>query len=1054
MLNQLIAWSLRSRVIVLAVAVTMLAAGIWTAQRMPVDVFPDLTAPTVTVLAEAHGMAPEEVETLVTFPIETAVNGATGIRRVRSSTAQGIAVVWVEFDWGMDIFRARQIVAEKLQAVSATLPDGMAPPVLAPISSVMGEIMMIGLTWSEDSVTGEPRGSTMELRTVADWTIRRRLLAVSGVAQVIPIGGEVKQYQVIADPIRMRAAGVTLEEVERAAAGSNLNASGGVYMDKGQEFVIRGIGRARGVDDIAASLVAMRGDVPITLGQVADIRVGAAPRFGDAAVNGRPGVVLAVQKQPDANTLALTARIDEELAAIQRTLPPGMVIESALFRQSDFITTAVDNVVKALRDGAIFVVIILFLFLWNLRATAISLVAIPLSLVTAIFAMKLLGITINTMTLGGMAIAIGALVDDAIIDVENVFRRLREDHHRPPTERHGSLRIVYDASREIRASIVNATLIIIVVFIPLFFLGGVEGRLLRPLGFAYVVSILASLLVAVTVTPVLCSYLLPGTRAVLAEHESRLVTWLKARYARVLETVLDAPRRVVGAAVLALALALSVVPFLGSAFLPEFNEGALTVSVVTLPGTSLAESNDIGHRVESILLAHPAVGMTDRRQGRAELDEHAQGVNAAEIDVTLRADVDKEALFAELREQFSAIPGTNVTIGQPIGHRIDHMLSGTRANIAVKIFGPDLDGLRQVGASVRDVMQTIPGVVDLQLEQQMDVPQLRIEADRSALARHGMTVGDLATAIDVAFNGEVVSQVLEEGRSVDLVVRFPDEARENAASIERVVFDTPSGKRVPLAQLARVISDRGPNTVSRENVQRKIVVQANVAGRDLGSTVADIRDAVTASVTLPAGYHLEYGGQFEAQEEATRTLAALSLLSVTAIFLILFAEFRSARTATLVMVNLPLALIGGVLAVALTGGIVSIASLVGFVTLFGIATRNGILLISHYRHLLAEGVPFHEVIVRGSLERLSPILMTALTAGLALVPLALGGGEPGNELQTPMAIVILGGLLSATALNMLVLPALYWLVGDRTAGAAADAPENHVTTPRLEASAP
>ena len=879
----------------------------------------------------------------------------------------------------------------------------------------------------------------MDLRTVADWTIRRRLLALPGVAQIIPIGGEVKQYQVIVHPDRMRAAGVSLVEVERAAAGSNLNASGGVYMDRGQEFVIRGIGRVQDIEDIAASLVATRGGVPVTLGQVADVRIGAAPRFGDASVNAQPGVVLAVQKQPGANTLALTARINEELAVIQPTLPAGMHIETALFRQADFITTAIGNVVKALRDGAIFVVIILFLFLWNARATAISLVAIPLSLVVAIFAMQLLGITINTMTLGGMAIAIGALVDDAIIDVENVFRRLREDHHRPLEERHGALRIVYDASREIRASIVNATMIIIVVFIPLFFLGGVEGRLLRPLGFAYVVSILASLLVAVTVTPVLCSYLLPGTKAVESEQESRAVIWLKTRYASLLETVLAAPRRIVGGALVALLLTAAVVPFLGSAFLPEFNEGALTVSVVTVPGTSLAESNAIGLRVEKILLANPAVAMTDRRQGRAELDEHAQGVNAAELDVTLHEDVDKEALFAELRREFSSIPGTNVTIGQPIGHRIDHMLSGTRANIAVKIFGPDLGGLRSVGAAVRDAMKTVPGVADLQLEQQMDVPQLRIEADRGALARHGMTVGDLAEAIDVAFNGEVVSQVLEEGRSVDLVVRFPEAMRENASAISRVVFDTPSGQRVPLSQLARVVSERGPNTVSRENVQRKIVVQANVAGRDLGSTVDEIRETVEARVKLPPGYHLEYGGQFEAQAEATRTLAALSLLSVAAIFLILFAEFRSGRSATLVMVNLPLALIGGVLAVALTGRVVSIASLVGFVTLFGIATRNGILLVSHYKQLLSEGVPFREVIVRGSLERLSPILMTALTAGLALIPLALGGGEPGNELQTPMAIVILGGLLSATALNMLVLPALYWLFGDRTEGEPVDA---------------
>lgn len=1027
MLNNLIALSLRNRVVVLAIASLMLVAGAWTAWRMPVDVFPDLTAPTVTVLTEAHGMAPEEVEALVAFPIETAVNGATGVRRVRSSTAQGISVVWVEFDWGTDIFRARQIVSEKLQTVTASLPAGISAPVLAPVSSVMGEIMMIGLT-----TEGQPSDSVArELRTIADWTIRRRLLAVPGVAQVIPIGGEVKQYQVLADPARMLTTGVTLDEVVRAAEGSNANASGGVFMDKGQEYVIRGIGRVQSVDDIARTVVAVRGGVPVLLSQVADVQIGSAPRYGDGSVNANPGVVLSVQKQPGANTLELTARIERELAAIQPTLPKGVRIHSDLFRQSDFIRLAVENVVKALRDGALLVVVVLFLFLWNVRATAISLVAIPLSLVVAIFGMQLVGITVNTMTLGGMAIAIGALVDDAIIDVENVFRRLKENHHRPDHERLGALRVVFEASKEIRASIVNATLIIIVVFLPLFFLGGVEGRLLRPLGFAYVVSILASLLVAVTVTPVLCAYLLPRSKSVTREEESRLVTWLKAGYARVLAPVLAHPGRVLALAVVALAATLGTVPLLGSAFLPEFNEGALTVSVVTVPGTSLEEANGIGRRVEAILKANAAVLNTDRRQGRAELDEHAQGVNAAEIDVTLKEDIDKEVVFAELRDAFAPIPGTSVTIGQPIGHRIDHMLSGTRANIAVKIFGPDLYQLRQVGASVRDVMQGVPGIADLQLEQQMDVPQLRIRANRTALARYGMSVGKLAEGIDVALNGEVVSQVLEQGRSVDLVVRLPDALRANAEAIAAVAFDTPTGQRVPLSLLATVTVDRGPNTISRENVQRKIVVQANVAGRDLGSTVAEIRTAVGERVTLPPGYFVEYGGQFEAQAEATRTLGALSLLAIAAIFLILFAEFRSARTATLVMANLPLALIGGVLAVLATGRVVSIASLVGFVTLFGIATRNGILLVSHYRHLLAEGVPFREAVMRGSLERLSPILMTALTAGLALIPLALGGGEPGNELQTPMAIVILGGLLSATALNMFVVPALYWLYGER-----------------------
>ncbi len=1016
MLNKLIDWSLRNRVMVLAAAAVMLVAGAWTAYRMPVDVFPDLTAPTVTILTEAHGMAPEEVEALVSFPIETAVNGATGVRRVRSSTAQGISVVWVEFDWGMEIFRARQIVSEKLQTVASALPKGVSTPLLAPVSSVMGEIMMIGLSGSQ---------SPQDIRTVADWTLRRRLLAVPGVAQVIPIGGEVRQYQVLPEPARMMSAGVSLDDVLRAAEGSNENASGGVYMAQGQEYVIRGIGRVESLDDIAKTVVAVKGGVPVLLGQVADVRIGAAPRYGDASVNAKPAVVLAVQKQPGANTLELTRRIETELEEMQRSLPKGMKVHSDLFRQADFIAVAIENVVAALMDGAVFVVIVLFLFLWNLRATAISIVAIPLSLVVAIFAMKLLGITINTMTLGGMAIAIGALVDDAIIDVENVFRRLKENHHISPEARRPVLTVIFEASKEIRSSIVNATLIIIVVFVPLFFLGGVEGRLLRPLGFAYVVSILASLFVAVTVTPVLCSYLLPNAKAVKEESESRVVTWLKARYSRTLESVLARPKRVLWGAVAAFGVTLAALPLLGSAFLPEFNEGALTVSVVTVPGTSLDEANSIGLRVEKILLANQSVANTDRRQGRAELDEHAQGVNAAEIDVTLKDEIDKEKLFEDLRREFSVLPGTNVTIGQPIGHRIDHMLSGTRANIAVKIFGSDLYRLRLVGAQVRDVMQGVEGVADLQLEQQMDVPQLRVRADRSALAQYGMSVGHLAEAIDVAFNGEVVSQVLEEGKTFDLVVRFPDELRSGADAIANVMFDTPTGQRVPLSQLARITVERGPNTVSRENVQRKIVVQANVAGRDLGSVVADIRKRVGERVALPAGYHVEYGGQFEAQEESTRTLSALSLLSLAAIFLILYAEFRSSRTAALVMANLPLALIGGVAAVMLTGRVVSIASLVGFVTLFGIATRNGILLVSHYRQLLSEGVPFREAVTRGSLERLSPIMMTALTAGLALIPLAIGGGKPGNELQTPMAIVILGGLLSSVLLNMVVLPALY-----------------------------
>jgi CzcA family heavy metal efflux pump len=1021
-LSRLIAWSLANRLLVLASAAVALLAGAWTAVQLPVDVFPDLSAPRVTVLAEAHGMAPEEVETLVTFPIEAAVNGATGVRRVRSSTAHGISVVWIEFEWGIDIFRARQIVSEKLQSLAASLPANVSPPVLAPVSSIMGEIMMIGLTGPQPAE---------ELRTAADWIVRRRLLALRGVSQVVAIGGEVRQYQVLADPGRMLAAGVSLTEVLEAASASNANASGGVFMDRGQEYAIRGIGRIRSISDIADTVVAVRGGVPVLLGQVAQVRVGAAPKYGDGSVNARPGVVLSVQKQPGANTLELTERIQRELRAIQQTLPEGMTLHADLFQQSRFIEVAIDNVLAALRDGALLVIVVLLLFLWDVRATAISVVAIPLSLVVAIFALEAMGSSINTMTLGGMAIAIGALVDDAIIVLENTFRRLKENHHLPQAAQRPPRVVVLEASREILASIVNATLIIIVVFVPLFFLSGVEGRLLQPLGLAYVVSILASLLVAVTVTPVLCLSLLPTGRGVLEERESALIRWLKAWYAPTLDYVLARPRSVLLGALAAVALAVGATPLLGTSFLPEFNEGALTVSVVTVPGTSLEEANGIGQRVEQIILAHAGVESVDRRQGRAELDEHALGVNAGELDVTLAEGIDKERLLSELRAQLSVIPGTGITIGQPISHRIDHMLSGTRANIAVKVFGPELRELRRIGSRVRDAMEDVRGVADLQLEQQVDVPQVRIRGDRQAMARHGMTVGRLARTIDVAFNGERVSEVLEGGKSFDLVVRLPDHARSGLEAIGSVPIDTPTGAKVPLSQLARITVERGPNAISREGVQRKIVIQANVAERDLGSTVAEIQQRIAERVSLPAGYHIEFGGQFESQATASRRILGLSLLAAVAILVLLLQEFGSARLALLIMVNLPLALIGGIVAVALTGGVVSIASLVGFVTLFGIATRNGVLLVANYQRLRDEGLELREAIQRGSLERLAPILMTALTAALALIPLALGAGEPGSELQSPLAIVVLGGLLSATALNMVVVPGLYWLVGER-----------------------
>ncbi len=1020
MLDRMIAAALRNRPAVLAGALLLLLVGGWTGIRMPIDVLPDLTAPVVTVLAEAHGMAPEEVEALVTIPVETALNGATGVRRVRSSTALGIAVVWVEFDWGVEIFRARQIVAEKLQGVTASLPVGVPTPVLAPVSSVMGEIMMIGLTGPQ---------SPQELRGVADWVIRRRLLGIAGVAQVVPIGGEIREYQVQPDPIRMAAADVTLEHLIAAAAGANATASGGVYQRSGQEYPVRLSGRLRDLEQLERSLVGIRGGVPLSIGDVARVQFGGKPRIGAGSVNGEAGVVLAIQKQPLANTLELTARIDEVLAEIRGGLPAGMTIHTDLFRQSDFIAVAVRNVGTALRDGAVLVAVILLVFLGNVRATGISLAAIPLSLAVAVLGLQIIGITINTMTLGGMAIAIGALVDDAIIDVENVFRRLRENAALEPAQRQPALRVVYRASREVRSAIFYATLVIVIVFVPLFFLGSVEGRLLRPLGIAYVVSILASLVVAVTVTPVLCYLLLPGTKAVTVGEEGRLVRWLKSRYEGLLTLALARSRWVVTATAAVLLVSLAITPFLGTAFLPEFNEGSLTVSVVSVPGTGLEESDRIGRRVEQILLAHPAVRSTDRRQGRAELDEHAQGVSAGEIDATLREGFDRPAVLDDLRRQFAGVPGTNVTIGQPIGHRIDHLLSGTRANIAVKVFGPNLLELRRLGGLVRDTMASVAGVVDLQLEQQSEVPQLRIDPDRGALARVGLMVGDLARFIDVALGGEPVSQVLEGGRTYPIVVRLPDSIRAEPEALSGLPIDAHKG-RVPLGQLVTFSVDRGPSAISREQVQRKAVVQANVAGRDLGSVVADVRAAVAAKVALPEGYHVEYGGQFEAQQASLRALGFLSLAAIAAIGVILYAEFRAARIVVLIMINLPLSLVGGLAAAWLSGGVVSVASLVGFVTLFGIATRNGLLLVSHYRHLRRVGVSLDAAVYRGSLERLSPILMTALTAGLALLPLALAGGKPGNELQTPMAIVILGGLLSATALNMLVVPVLYrWVEG-------------------------
>jgi CzcA family heavy metal efflux pump len=1028
MITKLIGWSLENRLVVLALAAATLIGGFFVALKMPVDVFPDLTAPSVTIIIEAHGMAPEEVETLVTFPIETAVNGASGVRRVRSSTATGISVVWVEFEWGTDIYQARQIVNEKLQLASGNLPPETERPVLAPISSIMGEIMFISLT--------SDKHNPMDLRSAADWVIRPQLLSVPGVSQVTPIGGDIKEYQVNISPERLAAAGVTLSQVIAAVKGANQNTSAGFYVEGGQEYLIYGAGRVSRLEDIGNTVVGLNNGRPVLVSHLADVRIGPAIKRGEGSAQGKPAVILALQKQPGANTLTLTAELDRTLENIQKTLPAGMAIDRQVFRQADFIQVSIDNVIDALRDGAIVVVVILLLFLMNLRATFIALLAIPLSLLAAVLTLKFFGATINTMTLGGMAIAIGALVDDAIIDVENVFRRLRENAKLEPNLRQNPLVVTLRASLEIRSSITFATFIIMLVFVPLFFLSGVEGRLLAPLGLAYVVALFASLIVAASVTPVLCSFLLPNSKGVTQGDDSPVVRYLKNGYLRTLGVVLQRAKLIIGVALALFLATLVTLPFMGRAFLPEFNEGTLTINAVTLPGTSLEESNQLGRMVESVLLSFPEVRSTARRTGRAELDEHAQGVEAAEIDVGLKMrQRSKEEFLAELRRALSAVPGMNITIGQPISHRIDHMLSGTRANIAVKIFGDDLRRLRTLAQQTRDIMAKVPGVVDLSIEQQTDIPVLGLRFDRDRIARVGLKVEEVGEAVETAFLGKTVSRVLEGQRSFDLVVRAEDANRQSVEAIGGTLIDTPLGGKVPLSMVAEVRKVLGPNTISRENVQRKIVVSANVAGRDLQGVVREIQDNVAKSVSLPSGYYVNYGGQFESAEEARQTIAFLSVLVIAGIVLLLAGALRSLRDALIILVNLPLALIGGIFGIFLSGGVLSVASMIGLITLLGIAARNGIMMVSHIRHLIEEeGESFARAVERGALERLSPILMTALCAGFALLPLVLRAGEPGSEILTPMAIVILVGLLSSTALNMIVVPALYLRFGRPVAG--------------------
>lgn len=1026
MLNKLIKFSLQNRLLVVIASALLLIFGTYTATNMEVDVFPDLTAPTVVVLTEAHGMAPEEVEKLVTFPIETAVNGATNVRRVRSSSSAGISIVWIEFEWNTDIYKARQIVNEKIAAVSEKLPIGVGTPTMGPQTSIMGEIMLIGLT--ADST------SQMDLRTIADWTIRPRLLATGGVSQVIVIGGEYKQYQILASPQKMKQYNISLPELVKACEESNGNSSGGFMNEYNNEYIVKGIGRTTEIKEIGSSLIKKVDGYAIKIEDVAEIKIGEAIKIGDGSLKGKPAVIMTVMKQPSTNTLDLTAQIDAAVKDMQASLPKDVKINTKIFRQEDFINSSISNIQKTLLEGTIFVVIILFLFLMNWRATFISLLAIPISLVVAILVLKWLGFTINTMSLGGMAIAIGDLVDDAIIDVENVFKRLKENALLPIDQQRNKLTVIFDGSFEIRSSVINATFIIIIAFVPLFFLTGMEGKLLAPLGIAFIVALFASLIVSITLTPVLASFLLTSDAMLKKQHkESWLVGKLNTTYERALKKVMTIKKTVLIGAGALFIIALILMSQLGRSFLPEFNEGSLVVSAVSLPGISLDESNKIGKRVEEALLSVPEISITTRRTGRAELDEHAQGVNAAEIDAPFELkDRSREEFMADVREKLSSVSGANITIGQPIGHRIDHMLSGTRANVAIKIFGTNLNKLFSLSNQIKTSIEGIDGLVDISVEQQVEIPQIQIKAKRTLLNHYGISIGQFNEFVDVSFAGEKVSEIYEGNKTYDMIVRFDNNNRGSIENIRNAMIDTDDGQKVPLRDIAEIVSTAGPNTINRENVQRKTVVSVNVTGRDHKSAVEDIKKAINATIDLPDDYHIEYGGQFEAEAEASKTLLITSLLSLLMIFLILFYEFKKVKTASTILLNLPLALIGGVFSIYFTSGILSIPAIIGFITLFGIATRNGILLISHYQTLQAEGKSLYDTVIQGSKDRLSPILMTALTAGLALIPLAIASDMPGNEIQSPMAKVILGGLLTSTLLNIFIVPVVYYLTNQKT----------------------
>ena len=1028
MLNKIIGFSLQNRILVLVASVLLLIGGTYTAMHTEVDVFPDLNAPTVVIMTEANGMAAEEVEQLVTFPVETAVNGATGVRRVRSSSTNGFSVVWVEFDWDTDIYLARQIVSEKLAVVSESLPANVGKPTLGPQSSILGEMLIVGLTADSTSM--------LDLRTIADWTIRPRLLSTGGVAQVAVLGGDIKEYQVQLDPERMRHYGVTLSEVMNITREMNLNANGGVLYEYGNEYIVRGVLSTDKVDQIAKAVVRSNGvsGAPILLEDIADVQVGAKlPKLGTASERGKHAVLLTVTKQPATSTLELTDKLEASLQDLQKNLPADVKVSTDIFRQSRFIESSIGNVQKSLLEGGIFVVIVLFLFLANIRTTVISLVTLPLSLITSILALHYMGFTINTMSLGGMAIAIGSLVDDAIVDVENVYKRLRENRLKPAGEQLPILEVVFNASKEVRMPILNSTLIIIVSFVPLFFLSGMEGRMLVPLGIAFIVALAASTVVALTVTPVLCSYLLGKEKIKKQNNEnsdSAVARKMKQWYGSALTFVLGHKKGVLGGTIGLFVVALGCFFTLGRSFLPPFNEGSFTINISSLPGISLEESDKMGHRAEELLLSIPEIQTVARKTGRAELDEHALGVNVSEIEAPFELkDRSRSELVAEVREKLGTIVGANVEIGQPISHRIDAMLSGTKANIAIKLFGDDLNRMFTLGNEIKSAIQGIPGIADLNVEQQIERPQLVISPKREMLAKYGISLPEFSEFVNVCLAGEAVSQVYEKGKSFDLTVRVKDNLRDEMEKIRNLMIDTGDGQKIPLNYVAEIRSAMGPNTISRENVKRKIVISANVADRDLRSVVNDIQAQVDAQIKLPEGYHIEYGGQFESEQAASRTLALTSFMSIVVIFLLLYHEFRSVKETAIILINLPLALIGGVFALLITTGEVSIPAIIGFISLFGIATRNGMLLISHYNHLQQEeGYGVYDSVIRGSLDRLNPILMTALSSALALIPLALSGDLPGNEIQSPMAKVILGGLLTSTFLNGFIIPIVYLMM--------------------------